>query len=229
MAKTLTPADRERIAAAVAQAETRTSGEILCVLTEEVSDYREVALAWAAAVALLAPPLAFFAGAQPLSINQALGGWSIAHSAAAEARIGLAVTLYAAAQAALFAACLLVFSLPPLRRALTPGPLKDRRVHKAAFRHVVGTGLHLRPEHTGVLIFASIQDRRMEVIADEIIHAKVGQGAWDEIVAQALAAMRQGGPGEGLAKAVTLCGDLLARHFPDDGRANALPDHPIEV
>ena len=229
MAKTLTSEDRERIAAAVAQAEARTSGEILCVLTEEVSAYREVALVWAAAVALLAPPLAFVIGAQPLSISQALGGWSIAHSTAAEARIGLALTLYAAAQAALFTACMLVFSLPPVRRALTPGRLKDQRVHQAAFRHFVSTGLHLRPDLTGVLIFASIQDRRMEVIADEIIHAKVGQGAWDDVVSQALAAMREGGPGAGLAHAVTLCGDLLARHFPDDGKANRFPNQPVEV
>jgi putative membrane protein len=229
MTQRLTPADHERIAAAVAQAEARTSGEIMCVLTEEVSAYREVALGWAAAAALLVPPLAFFAGAHPLTVAEALGGWSIAQSPAAEARIALALTLYALAQATLFAAALLLFSAPPVRRALTPGALKDRRVHRAAFRHFVGTGLHLRPETTGVLIFASIADRRMEVIADEAIHRKVGQGAWDEVVAQALAAMRQGGPADGLARAVALCGELLARHFPDDGRPNAFPDRPLEV
>lgn len=230
MTQRLTQADKERIAQAVAAAEARTSGEIMCVMTEEVSAYREVALAWAAAVALLVPPLAFVVGVQPLSVADALGGWSIAQgSPGAEARIGLALTLYAAAQAVLFAAAMGVFTIPAVRRRLTPGGLKDRRVHRAAFQHFVGTGLHLRPDQTGVLIFASIEDRRMEVIADEAIHAKVGQGAWDEVVREALAAMRGGSPADGLARAVTLCGDLLARHFPDDGRPNAFPDRPLEV
>jgi len=229
MTQWLTPADHDRIAAAVADAEARTSGEILCVLTEEVSAYREVSLTWAAVIALVIPPLAFLAGAQPLSITEALGGWSIAHSPAAEARIGLALTLYAGAQAALFAAVMLLFSAPAIRRALTPGVLKDRRVHQAAFRHFLGTGLHLRPDQTGVLIFASLADHRLEVIADETIHAKVGQGAWDEIVAQALAAMRAGTPADGLTRAVSLCGDLLARHFPDDGGPDVLPNRPVEI
>ena len=230
MSQRLTPADVERIAEAVAQAEAHTSGEILCVLTEEVSAYREVALGWAAAVALVIPPLAFLAGIHPLSVADALGGWSVAQgSPGAEARIGLALTFYAAAQAMLFAICMTLFTIPAVRRALTPGFLKDRRVHRAAFQHFVGTGLHLRPDQTGVLIFASIEDHRMEVIADEIIHAKVGQGAWDEVIAEALAVARTGGPAEGLAKAVALCGALLARHFPDDGRPNAYPDRPLEV
>lgn len=230
MTQRLTQGEQTRIAEAVAAAEARTSGEIMCVLTEEVSSYREVALAWAAAVALLVPPLAFFAGVQPLSISDALGGWSIAQgSPGAEVRIGLALTVYAAAQAALFAAALLFFTIPAVRRRLTPGRLKDRRVHSAAFRHFVGTRMHLRPDLTGVLIFASIADRRMEVIADEAIHAKVGQGAWDTVVREALAAMRQGAPADGLMRAVTLCGELLARHFPDDGGPNAFPDQPVQV
>ena len=48
----LSAIDKDRIEAAVRTAEAGTSGEIVCLLAQEVSNYREVPLAWAAAVAL---------------------------------------------------------------------------------------------------------------------------------------------------------------------------------
>ncbi len=50
----LSEADHDRLEAAVAAAERRTTGEIVCVLTREVSTYPEVPVA-AGAVAALAP------------------------------------------------------------------------------------------------------------------------------------------------------------------------------
>ena len=50
----LTQSDHERIAAAITEAESKTSGEIFCVLAHEVSRYREVPLAWAAIAACVA-------------------------------------------------------------------------------------------------------------------------------------------------------------------------------
>jgi len=57
MSKTpfLSPEDLSAIEAAVREAETRTTGEIYCVVSEESSDYGETPLAWAAGVALLGP------------------------------------------------------------------------------------------------------------------------------------------------------------------------------
>lgn len=229
MAKQLSEADKARIAAAVAEAEARTSGELMCVLTTEVSKYREAPLAWAAGVSLVVPPFLFLMGAQPLTLAEALGGWTVAHGPGAEARLGLAVTVYAITQTLLFVATLLIGSIPPVRRLLTPGGLKTRRVHRMAFQHFLGASAHLAPDQPGVLIFASVEDRRMEIIAHEAIHRQVGQGAWDEVMADAIAEMKRNGPADGLVRAVHLCGMLLAQHFPDDGRANAFPDRPVEV
>jgi putative membrane protein len=229
MARHLSEADKARIAAAVAEAEARTSGELMCVLTNEVSKYRETPLAWAAGVALLVPPWFFLLGAHPLTLAEALGGWTVAHGPAIDARLGLAATVYAAAQTLLFVATALICSIPEVRRLLTPGSLKTRRVHRAAFQHFLGASAHLGPDQPGVLIFASVEDRRMEIIAHEAIHAQVGQGAWDQVMADAIAEMKRSGPGDGLVRAVHLCGMLLAQHFPDDGRSNAFPDRPVEV
>ena len=47
--------DHARIARAIAAAESRTSGEIFCVLAGQVSSYRDISLGWAAASALILP------------------------------------------------------------------------------------------------------------------------------------------------------------------------------
>ncbi len=47
----LQEADHQRITDAIAAAEKTTSGKIHCVLTREISRYREVPLAWASGIA----------------------------------------------------------------------------------------------------------------------------------------------------------------------------------
>src|SRR6476620_378427 len=75
----LTRADLDRIEAAVRAAETRTTGEIYCVVAEESSDYHTTPLAWAAGVALLAPALLLAAGIQVSAPDMHLfGGWTAA-------------------------------------------------------------------------------------------------------------------------------------------------------
>src|ERR1700694_3541917 len=52
--------DKRRIADAIRTAEGRTSGEIFCVIARHSSDYRLLPIAWAGAIALLAPlPLVY--------------------------------------------------------------------------------------------------------------------------------------------------------------------------
>ena len=48
--------DRARISAAITQAESKTSGEIFCVLARRVSRYREIPLLWATVAGFLVPP-----------------------------------------------------------------------------------------------------------------------------------------------------------------------------
>ena len=61
----LTRTTSDRISAAIAQAESKTSGEIFCVLAHEVSHYREVPLFWGAVAALVRPAAAGAGGAAP--------------------------------------------------------------------------------------------------------------------------------------------------------------------
>ena len=69
----ISDADKARIADAIRAAETKTSGEIFCVLAPEVCDDRETPLIWAATVALLLPALALLAGFRPSALTNGGG------------------------------------------------------------------------------------------------------------------------------------------------------------
>ena len=127
----LTPEDHRRIETAVAKAEEGTSGDIFCVLAGEVSSYREVPIAWGAAVALLIPPIVLAIGFRPLLDAITAGGWTAAQASAVPGEIAMALTGYAVAQLMLFAVVAAVVALAPVRRALTPRFLKRHRVKKA--------------------------------------------------------------------------------------------------
>lgn len=222
----LNPADRETIASAVAAAERSTSGEIVCVTVPEVSRYREVPLAWAIIVALAGPPLALLAGLRLEGLASRLAGWTAAHGPASA---GPVLSIYAFGQLALFVIALAAFAVPAVRRRLTPRSLKRHRVRRAALQQLAAVRLHLTPGQTAVVIFAALGERQMEIVADEAIHAKVGDALWDRAVAEALAVIAAAGPAAGLARAVEICGAALAEHFPDDGRPNAYPDAALEL
>lgn len=222
----LTHADHQRIAAAVGAAEEKTSGEIVCIITREVSEYRETPLAWAIAAALVLPPVAVLMGLDPTTFAT-LREWSAGSDGP-----GLLETVawYTVLQGAVFLAVLLLVLTPSVRRLLTPGALKAHRVHKAAMTQFLATGLTNAADRTGVVIFASLADRKVEVLADGLIHKAVGDAVWDKAVAAVLAGMKRGSPGDGFVDAVGLCGAALALHFPATGeRVNALSDEPIEL
>ncbi len=204
--------DRIRIAEAVTQAELGTTGEITCVLAEDVSNYREVPLAFAALLSLCLPPLLVLAGLHESILH---GGWS-----GGDTEDGLvlrALALYAMAQAAIFVAAALLANWPPLRRLLTPGLLKRHRVGQVARHHYAALATHLPKDAPHILIFACFADRRVELVANPAIHAAVGQGLWDAAVAAVTDEIRAGRPAEGFIRAIHLCGAAMAQHFPANG------------
>jgi putative membrane protein len=227
----MSPSDRDRIATAVAQAEASTSGELVCVLARSVSSYREVPLAWAAIASLVVAPLLVSFGVRPTALLEfANGGWTVGHTSALETTLSMAFAAYAALQAVVFVAVGLVVLIPPVRRALTPGPLKRARVHRAAMTHFASIGLRAEDAPTGIVIFASEDDRRVEVVAGEAIHRKCGEAAWRAAVQAVQDGMKRGEDGAGFVRAVEICGAALAEHFPPNGeKANRLSDRPVEI
>ena len=60
---------------------------------------------------------------------------------------------------------------------------KRHRVRQAARHHFAAAGARLSHAEPHILIFASLADRQVELVAHENIHKAVGEGPWNAAVA----------------------------------------------
>lgn len=225
----LSHADHDRIAAAVGEAEAKTAGEILCVLQHKVSDYREIPLAWAAAAALVVPAVLAAFGVEPWLVSEDGGDWVATNAVSLSLALNTAIIGYSLMQLAIFVVVAAALAIVrPLKLALTPKGLKRLRVKRAALHHLKAA--HLLSDEGIVVIFASDQERMVTVVADEALHLKAGDAAWDGAVAAVLSGIKAGDPTSGFIAAVELCGGYLAEHFPATGpKPNGLSDRLLEI
>jgi putative membrane protein len=217
----LTEQDRVRIETAVKTAEASTRGEIFCVVAHESSDYREAPIAWAALAALAAPAILLLAGIH-VTVPDIFGlDWSAAQiGAVAEAAAREAVAGAILLQGVLFLVVAVVVSIPPIRRFMTPKSLKRERVRRRAHEQFLSKNLQATRERTGVLIYVSVQERLAELIADEGVAAKVDPKVWNQAMALLVGGIKRDQPAEGFEAAIRVCGEILATHFPANGRDN---------
>ena len=83
-------------------------------------------------------------------------------------------------------------------------------------------------ENSGVLIYVQLVDRRVEILADRGIAAKVVQTEWDAICRSMETAFKAGNYRAGALAAIHRAGELLTLHFPaPDQNPNELPDRPL--
>jgi putative membrane protein len=61
-------------------------------------------------------------------------------------------------------------------------------------------------------------ERRVQILADRGIHEKVGDKEWRKAVELLTRALKEKRPGDGFCEAIAVCVEVLARHFPADGR-----------
>jgi putative membrane protein len=197
--------DRARIVEAVRLAETRTSGEIYCVLTQASSAYRVFPIAWSAALALSVPlPLIY------------LTAWP-------------AVVIYVS-QLLTFLVALYLFTREGFRYRIVPRKTKTARTHQEALRQFAAHGLQHTELRTGVLIFVSVAERYAEILADAGIATKVSPSVWDVAVAGLTTKIAAGRAAEGFVATIDECATHLAKHFPPGAiNRNELPNAIVEL
>lgn len=206
-----TDADHDRIAAAIRSAESRTAGEIYCVLARTSDSY-------------------FFPAA--FVVSAAVMGAGLAMAVLARvAWYDPGLPLFAAAQLAAWLSALgLLRVFPGLRIRMVPRRLAWRRAHDNAARQFLARNLHRTEARTGVLIFVSLAERYAEVIADSGIDRHVGPESWDSVVRTLLEHAGRDMLPHGFVLAVEQVGEILARHVPPaPADRNELDDHLIEV
>ncbi len=209
VAKFFSPDDLREIEEAVRAAERRTAGEIVPYAVSH-SDHYEAA-PWKGAA------LGAFAAALAAGAARWLGeSWGLPSPAwvVVPPLAGGALGYLAAA------------AIRPFKLALAGAAKVEHRVRQRAAAAFLEHEVFKTRSRTGVLIFLSLLERRVVVLADAGINARVGQHEWDAIVAGIAAGIRDGRPGRALAEAIGRCGELLERDHlaraADD--ADELPD-----
>jgi uncharacterized membrane protein len=92
----------------------------------------------------------------------------------------------------------------------------SRRVEPLArarrlFTHL---GMHRTAQHHGVLIYLALEDRKLAIVGDEGIHARVGDAYWHRIRNLMIERLRQGRTRDALVESVGEIGRVLTQHFP---------------
>jgi putative membrane protein len=201
----ITQADKDRVAEAIRMAETKTSGEIFCVIAHQASDYRLVPLAWAALAALVVPAPLLYLTLWPASLIYLV-------------------------QLVVFIVLAIVLAQPAIRFHVVPRRAKHERAHSLAMRQFFAQGLDRTEKRTGVLIFASAAEHYAEIVADAGINSKVTPEVWRQAIDALTAAIKDGRAGDGFVAAVEQCGAVLAAHFPPGAlNRDELPNKLVEI
>ena len=190
-----TAEEARRVREAVAAAEAETAGEIVVMVASSSHDYPEARLAFTLLVAS-------FVGVVAVKVAAPLFWWS-----------GDPLWHFLAAFAAGLAA-LRFPRVPFLWRWLIHPERAREEVEREAVLNFYGKRLHHTRQATGVLIFISVLERRVRILADTGAGAVFPPAAWDDLARDLTAGIRAGKAADAVIAAVTRLGEMLAASFP---------------
>ncbi len=189
--KFLTAAERLQIEARIAEAEKRTSGEIVVMVVPSSYHY----------------PLASMLGSSFLAIL-----------------LGIAVALLFGQDSMWFFLSVFGISFMVLHEVIKRVNIIKRvfvtasdmkwEVEEAAIQSFYHRKINHTLDHTGILIYISLFERKVRVVADQGISAKVAKEVLQDIVNTIVHGIGGKEHGNAIAEAVDRCGEILARHFP---------------
>lgn len=191
--RTLSAAGQDSVEAAIRQAETQTSAEIIVVVDRIAGSWRSWALVVALLIAIIAP-------------------WPLIELTQISTR-----SIYAF-QVIVAAVLIALFQPQAVRLRLVPRLLRRRKGHETAQREFVARGMTATRDRTGVLIYVALAERYAEIVTDTTIAAGIGDDAWRALINDLIAAINRDQLAEGLVEVVRASGAILAAQFPP--RAN---------
>jgi len=212
----ITQENREKIKQAVAEAESKTSGEIVVAISRESDDYAAHELMFAVLCGFVYfTVMMFFAHSIESTVKEMSWVYSVDYL----------LIFYGFSTFLVIFLFYLLANLPFIDRLIVPASVRRQRVRARALCHFLESGIQNTADRTGVLIFVSFQERRVELLADSGISALIPQEKWDRLVSHIVTGLKQGKFSDHMVEAIRECGDLLAGHFPKKtGDVNELKD-----
>ncbi|MFZ3253058.1 MAG: TPM domain-containing protein [Syntrophales bacterium] len=198
--------ENERIRQAVGQAETDTSGEIATMVVDYSDSYREAEILGALSLSGL------------LGLILALA----IHHVTIWSYIPLVILFFIPAR-------YLFRRFPHLKLPFVGKRRVLEAVRERAVRAFFEKGLYKTRDETGILIFISILERKVWILGDKGIDAKIAPQFWRSLADELSAGLRQNRACEALCTVIEKCGKTLKEHFPRRGDdVNELEDELID-
>jgi putative membrane protein len=212
----LTDEERELIKEATAKAEKKTSGEIVTAIIRESSDYAFYELITALTGGFLSYLIAlYFYDSISVFLEGLFWDYTAVYTTAFMGLLVITVSglIY------------LLANIPGVDRLIVPGKIIRKSVKQRSINHFSEAGLAGTRDRTGILIFISFHEKRIELLADTGINELIPAEKWNDIVTKLVIDIQKKKTGDGIVRAIYECGELLSQHFPikkDD--TNELPN-----
>ena len=118
--------------------------------------------------------------------------------------------------------------IPALKRIFVTKSEMNEEVHQRAIEVYFENQVSMTRDRTGIMIFVSLLERKVEVLADSGINSKVEKNYWDELVSKLIADIASGEKVQGMISAIASCGKSLNEGFPiKEDDTNEVSDHLI--
>lgn len=204
----------EKIAQAVQRAESKTSGEIFVAAAKESARYsfRELLFSVLASLIVFCALLPFASGIESALKSRYwfVSDWQL------PAFYG--ITIFG-----LIAVLFYFAGIPFIDRLIVPRAIQNRCVNSRALRCFAENGVYKTRENSGILIFISLLERQVRIIADSGISAKISDDLWKLIADELAEGIGKRDAASAIIGAIEKCGELLAQHFPAEA------DNPDEL
>jgi putative membrane protein len=190
MASPFTPEEHSRIDAAMAAIKRDTSADLNVVVTRVSDRYALYPITWAAIGAILLGAL--------ISLFRP----SIASRAVIELQLSFLIAMT------------LLLDWLPLRLRTIPTRIKHAHAWQLAHREFNAHTIANPNQPHRILLFVSLGERYVEIIADHETHALAPNGTWNKIVDEFLTTVKAGHVADGVLAAIAACGAILKNTHP---------------
>ncbi len=197
---------KEKIKAAICEMEQKTSSELVAVVTQKSGEYLYLSLLITSLVSLLIPfGLLFFAPEMT------------------------AKSIYEM-QLLSFMLLQLLLNVPKVLFFVLPKSVLIKAAKLKAYETFQILGLHKTSNYQAVMIFVSLYEQSIEIIADSAISSKIDNALWQSTIDTFVHNIKNGHFEEGYLQAIHEIGAVLEHHFPIEKHdKNELSDGLIEV
>lgn len=195
--KFLTTAEQQSISAVVQEMERITSGEIVPMIASRSHDYPLAAVTCGVSIALpVSLLLTNLIGTQIWIGPQNM--WLF---------LGIFTLLYGLLYP-------LIIRSDRLKHFFLNRKQAAKEVEEAALSAFYRQGLHNTRDANGILLYISVMEQMVWILADTSINAKIDQQEWDSIITEITTGIKAGTSSQAICQAVQRIGHILHRHFP---------------